>query len=55
MRDHRDDPAIRRAGVGLRSGGKPGALIHPPPMAEIALKCAGFVVGLLIMTGYYVV
>jgi hypothetical protein len=55
MRDHRDDPAIRRTGAGLRSGDKPGALIHPPSMAEIALNCAGFFVGLLIMTGDYVV
>jgi hypothetical protein len=56
MSDHRDDPAtIRRAGVGLESGGKPGALIHPRSMAEIALNCAGFFVGLLIMTGDYLV
>ncbi len=56
MSDHRDDPAaIRRAGVGLESGGKPGALVHPRSMAEVALNCAGFFVGLLIMTGDYVV
>jgi hypothetical protein len=56
MSDHRDDPAtIRRAGVGLESGGKPGALIHTRSMAEIALNCAGFFVGQLIMTGDYVV
>ena len=56
MSDHRDDPGtIRRAGVGLESAGKPGALIHQRSMAEIALNCAGFFVGLLIMTGDYVV
>ena len=56
MSDHRDDPAVvRRAGVGLKQADNLGALIHPRSMVEIALNCAGFFVGLLIMTGDYVV
>jgi hypothetical protein len=57
MSDYRDLPAtVRPAGVGLkRADNTLDALIHPRSMAEIALNCAGFFVGLLIMTGDYVV
>jgi hypothetical protein len=56
MSDHRDDPVpIRSAGSGLKRANKLGTLIGPRSMAEIALNCAGFFVGLLIMTGDYVV
>ncbi len=56
MSDHRDDPAIsRRVGVRFKRGENLGSLVHPRSTAEIALNCAGFFVGLLIMTGDYVV
>ncbi len=56
MSDHRDDSTtVHRMGVGLNWGDKLGPLIHPRSMAEIALNCAGFFVGLLIMTGDYLV
>lgn len=55
MNDHRDDPATtRQAGAGLKGEPKLGASILPRSTTEIALNCAGFFVGLLIMTGDYV-
>lgn len=55
MSDHRDDPAtIRRAGLVLKWEEKLGVLLRPRSTAEITLNCAGFLVGLLIMTGDYV-
>jgi hypothetical protein len=55
MSDHRDDPAAARpAGPGLKGAPKLGASIVPRSTTEIALNCAGFFVGLLIMTGDYV-
>jgi len=55
MSDHSDDPATtRRAGAGLERAPKLGASILPRSTTEIALNCAGFFVGLLIMTGDYV-
>ena len=49
MSDDHNDPAT------IRGGNTPGALIHTRSMAEIALNCAGFFVGLLTMTGDYLV
>jgi hypothetical protein len=56
MSDHRDDTdTTRRAGAEPKGGPKLGASILPRSTIEIALNCAGFFVGLLIMTGDYVV
>ena len=54
MSDHRDDAAAtRRAGAGPERVPKLDASILPRSTVEIALNCAGFFVGLLIMIGDY--
>ena len=54
MSDHREDAAAtRRAGAGLERVPKLDASILPRSTVEIALNCAGFFVGLLIMIGDY--
>jgi hypothetical protein len=56
MRNRGEDPdTIRRSGAGLKAGPQLGATILPRSTAELALNCAGFFVGLLIMTGDYLV
>ena len=55
MSDHRNDPATsRRAAEGPKGWPKVDASILPRSTIEIALNCAGFFVGLLVMTGDYV-
>ena len=56
MSDHRDDPdTIGRQGAGPKRELKLKAPIAPGSATEIALNWAGFFVGLLIMTGDYLV
>jgi hypothetical protein len=53
---HRDDPGVpHRAGARPKREPKLGAALAPTSTAEILLSWAGFFVGLLIMTGDYIV
>jgi hypothetical protein len=53
--DTRDDPAaIRGEGARRKRGPALNASVPSHSMLEIALNCAGFLIGLLIMTGDYV-
>jgi hypothetical protein len=56
MNDHYDDPAANRpVGAELKGELRLGASMLPRSTIEIALNCAGFFVGLLIMMGDYFV
>jgi hypothetical protein len=54
MSDHRDDPATGRAGTGLKWTPELASRIRPRSTTEVVANCAGFSVGLMIMTGDYI-